>query len=156
VRGQDVAQILAAQVVVDIGNDPDPLIRTSNCAPRPLTVSADLLRTRPDIVDRFLARVVAAGEWAAENPEGTVRAIAGETGWSEPAVRRSFGPNVHLHLDAGLDPAFIQPFDQFVTYLAKRGFIARDFDVADWIDPGPLDRVRSSIAKINPSLLATA
>lgn len=144
VRGQDVAQILGADVVVDIGNDPDPLLRISNCAPRPLTVSAALLRARPDIVDRFLARVLDAGEWAAEDPDGTVRMIATETGWSEAGVRRAFGPRVHQNLAVNLDPVSLGLFDQFITYLAERGFIAGDFAVADWIDTGPLERVTAA------------
>ncbi|SFR88021.1 ABC transporter substrate-binding protein [Sphingomonas jatrophae] len=146
VRGQDVAHLLGAQIVVDIGNDPDPLLRTSNCTPRPLTVSAALLRDRPDIVDRFLARVVAAGEWAAANPDGAVRGIAGETGWSEPAVRRAFGLNVHRALGADLDPEAIEAFAEFVSWLAARSFIAADFPVHEWIDPAPLARVRAARA----------
>jgi ABC-type nitrate/sulfonate/bicarbonate transport system substrate-binding protein len=153
VRGQDVAQILGAIVVVDLGNDPDPLIRVSNCAPRPLTVSGDLLRDRPDLVDRFLARVAAASDWSADNPDGTVRMIAGETGWAEPAVRRSFGPHVHRNLGLTLADDIVEPFGCFVTDLAVRGFIAAPFDVATWIDPAPLARVR---AARSPSLLATA
>ncbi len=160
VRGQDVAQILGADVVVDIGNDPDPSLRISNCAPRPLTVSTALLRARPDIVDRFLARVVDASEWAAENPDGTVRAIATETGWSEAGVRRAFGPQVHRHLAVDLNPVSVGLFDQFITYLAERGFIAGDFAVAEWIDPGPLERVTASRSHspshVTPPRVATA
>ncbi len=156
VRGQDVAHILGAQVIVDLGNDPDPLIRVSNCAPRPLTVSADLLNERPDLVDRFLARVLDASEWAAANPDGAVRAIASETGWAEPAVRRSFGPHVHQHLSLTLDRDVVEPFDRFISYLAQRGFIAADVTAAGWIDPGPLTRVLAARGAAAPALLATA
>lgn len=144
VRGHEVASVLGAEVIVDIGNDPDPLLRTSNCTPRPLTVSAELLRTRPDLVDRFLARVVEAGEALVGDPDEAVRGIAGETGWSEPAVRRAFGPDVHLHLRAGLDPEAIAAFDRFITWLAEHGVIAQDFAVANWIDAEPLKRVLAS------------
>jgi len=159
VRGLDVAHILGAVVVADLGFHPDPFVRISNCAPRPLTVSGELLRTRPDLVERFLARVVAAGEWARRNPDGTVRAIASETGWSERSVRRSFGPNVHEHLIANLDPASIQGLGQFVSYLAKNGFIPADFDVESWVDPGPLERLSASLVPLNfgaPSIIAAA
>src|SRR5262249_55220886 len=83
VRGAELAYLLGAHVVADIGFHPDPFVRISNCAPRPLTVSGALLRERPDIVDRFLKRVIEAGEWAAEHPDETVRLISEETGWSE-------------------------------------------------------------------------
>jgi ABC-type nitrate/sulfonate/bicarbonate transport system substrate-binding protein len=156
VRGQDVAHVLGAKVIVDIGNDPDPILRTSNCTPRPLTVSGALLRSRPDIVDRFLSRVVEAGEWVAARPDDTVRGIASETGWSEPAVRRAFGPDVHQHLRAELDPTAIEAIDQFITWLAARGFIDRDFAAADWIDPEPLRRVLAARSVSNVALAATA
>lgn len=156
VRGQDVAHILGADVIVDIGNDPDPILRTSNCTPRPLTVSGELLRTRPDIVDRFLARVVEAGERLTTDPQEAVRGIASETGWSESAVRRAFGPDVHNALRAELDPGAIEAFDQFISWLAQRGFIERDFSTADWIDPAPLRRVLAARAGSATALAATA
>ncbi|MGF7151581.1 ABC-type nitrate/sulfonate/bicarbonate transport system substrate-binding protein [Sphingomonas zeicaulis] len=152
VRGHEVEHLLGATVVVDIGADPDPLLRVSNCTPRPLTVSGALLDHRPDIVDRFLARVVAAGEWAARDSEGTVRNIASETGWSQPAVRRAFGPHVHEHLRAELDPGAIAGLDAFISDLAARGFIERDFPANDWIDPGPLERVKASLTTLAPLL----
>lgn len=159
VRGLDVAHILGTVVVADLGFHPDPFVRISNCAPRPLTVSGELLRTRPDLVERFLARVVAAGEWARRNPDGTVRAIASETGWSERSVRQAFGPHVHEHLAANLDPGSIKGLGQFVSYLAEGGFIPADFDVESWIDPGPLERLAKSPLPLNfgaPSIIAAA
>lgn len=152
VRGAELAYLLGAVVVADIGFHPDPFVRISNCTPRPLTVSGPLLRERPDLVDRFLARVIDAGEWAARNPDKTVTAISAETGWSERWIRRAYGHQVHTHLAANLDPASVKGLGQFVKYLADGGFIADNFDVETWIDPGPLERLtlnpRASTASV--------
>lgn len=141
VRGAELAYLLGAVVVADLGFHPDPFVRISNCTPRPLTVSGPLLSERPDIVDRFLARVVRAGEWAKTHPDETVTAISRETGWSEKWIRRAYGDKVHLNLDANLDPASVTGLGQFVAYLADGGFIPDNFDVHAWVDPRPYERV---------------
>jgi len=138
VRGAELAYLLGAQVVADLGFHPDPFVRISNCTPRPLTVSGELLRERPDLVERFLRRVVEAGRWAAEHPAETVRFISAETGWSERWIRRAYGESVHLNLAANLDPAAIDGLGKFVTYLADGGFVPDHFEVEDWVDAGPL------------------
>ncbi len=137
VRGAELAYLLGAVVVADLGFHPDPFVRLSNCTPRPLTVSGELLDQRPDLVDRFLARVVRAGEWAATHPDETVLAISRETGWSERWVRCAYGDQVHHHLAANLDPASVTGLGQFINDLARAGAIPNDFDVNDWIDPAP-------------------
>ncbi len=144
VRGAELAYLLGAVVVADLGFHPDPFVRLSNCTPRPLTVSGELLDQRPDLVDRFLARVVRAGEWAATHPDETVLAISRETGWSERWVRRAYGDQVHHHLAANLDPASVTGLGQFINDLARAGAIPNDFDVNDWIDPAPLERLAFS------------
>lgn len=141
VRGAELAYLLGAVVVADLGFHPDPFVRVSNCTPRPLTVSGELLRERPDIVDRFLARVVAAGEWAKSHPDETVTAISRETGWSEAWIRRAYGDKVHLALGADLAPASVEGLGQFVAYLADGGFIPDNFNVHDWVDSAPYERL---------------
>lgn len=141
VRGAELAYLLGAVVVADLGFHPDPFVRISNCTPRPLTVSGELLRNRPDLVDRFLAQVIKAGEWAASHPAETISAISQETGWSERWVRRAYGEQVHLNLSANLDPASINGLGQFVTYLADGGFIPDNFNVRGWVDTGPYERL---------------
>lgn len=147
VRGWEVINLVGANIIADIGFHPDPFIRISNCAPRPLTVNADTLALYPDLVERFLARVVDAGEWAAQNPDETVRLIAQETGWAERAVRQSFGDRAHLALTAELSDAFVDGLGQFVDFLATDGFIPNNFNVRDWVDPAPLAAVTAGRAR---------
>lgn len=153
VRGAELAYLLGAHVVADLGFHPDPFVRISNCTPRPLTVSGELVRERPDLVERFLRRVVEAGRWAAEHPAETLQFISSETGWSERWIRRAYGEKVHLNLVADLDPASIDGLGKFVTYLADGGFVPDHFEVEDWIDAGPLRELSRTQPAVRSNVL---
>lgn len=71
--------------------------RANNGAPRPITVDTHLLETRPDIVARFLARIVDIGDWAAAHPAETLAYVSHETGSNEQWVKAAYGADLHLH-----------------------------------------------------------
>ncbi len=141
VRGAEAAHLLGAQVAVDLGFHPDPHVRINNCAPRPLTVNAATLRQYPDLVGRFLSRVVAVGPWARKHPAEAVTEIAKETGWTENWVRFAYGEKVHLNLETNLSPASIAGLEEFKNFLLQWGFLQADFDLRSWIDPSPLEEL---------------
>ena len=138
VRGAETAHLLGAQVAVDLGFHPDPHVRINNCAPRPLTVNASTLRDHPDLVRRFLARVVGVGQWARHHPAEAVTEIARETGWTENWVRFAYGDKVHQHLGTDLSESSIAGLEEFKNFLLKWNFLAANFDLRSWIDPQPL------------------
>ena len=138
VRGAETAHLLGAQVAVDLGFHPDPHVRINNCAPRPLTVNAATLREHPDVVRRFLARVVGVGHWARHHPAEAVTEIARETGWTENWVRFAYGDKVHQHLGTDLAESSIAGLEEFKNFLLKWNFLQADFDLRSWIDPQPL------------------
>jgi ABC-type nitrate/sulfonate/bicarbonate transport system substrate-binding protein len=139
VRGAEAAHLLGAHVVVDLGFHPDPHVRINNCAPRPLTVNTATLREHPELVRRFLSRVVGVGSWGRQNPAAAVAEIAHETGWTQDWVRFAYGDKVHLHLGTDLSEASIAGLEEFKSFLFKWGFLQADFDVRSWIDPEPLE-----------------
>ncbi len=143
VRGAETAHLLGAAVVADLGFHPDPWVRINNCAPRPLTVNASTLRDHPDLVDRFLRRVVEVGTWTRNNPDEAVRQIAQETNWTEPWVRFAYGPAVHEHLGVDLSERSVWGLTVFKDFLAANGFLRHDFSITDWIDPAPLQRLQA-------------
>jgi ABC-type nitrate/sulfonate/bicarbonate transport system substrate-binding protein len=137
-HGAQLAQQLRAYVVTDISRHPDPIARTNNSAPRPLTVDSEILRNRPDLVARFLARVEAIGAWAAEHPAEAVAYIARETGSTEQWVRYAYGQDVHKRLDTNLDEIAVAGLNAYKNFLLQWGFLKADFDARAWIDPQPL------------------
>src|SRR5690606_4497389 len=50
-----IANLIGAQVVVQTGQHPDPIIRVNNGCPRPLTVDDALVQERPDLVTKLVS-----------------------------------------------------------------------------------------------------
>jgi len=146
-HGAQLAQQLRAYVVTDISRHPDPIARTNNSAPRPLTVDSEILRNRPDLVARFLARVEAIGAWAAEHPAEAVAYIARETGSTEQWVRYAYGQDVHKRLDTNLDEIAVAGLNAYKNFLLQWGFLKADFDARAWIDPQPLADIHKYASK---------
>jgi len=141
VRGAETAHLLAAHVVVDLGFHPEPWVHINNATPRPLTINTATLEQHPQLVERFMRRVVEVDTWARRHPDETVTQIARETNWTEAWVRFAYGDKVHEHLAVNLDEKSIHALNDFKDFLLKWNFIAADFSLQDWIDPRPLTAV---------------
>jgi len=139
--GLETARLIGARIVADLGAHPDPRVRINNGTPRTLTVDAGLIEEKPDIVARFLARVIDAGHWAATHPKETIAYIARETGSSPEWVRRAYGDNASSRLGTFLNDEATDALSDFKDFLLAEGFLGGDFDVRSWIDPRPLAEV---------------
>ncbi|MDO9180563.1 MAG: ABC transporter substrate-binding protein [Agitococcus sp.] len=146
-RGVEITQLNGAHVVTDLRNHPDPLVRANNGAPRPITVDTHLLETRPDIVARFLARIVDIGDWAAAHPAETLAYVSHETGSNEQWVKAAYGADLHLHQRTDLSEQSIAGLEAYKNFLFAHGFLKNDFDVRAWIDPRPLTELLSKASK---------
>ncbi|SDB91288.1 ABC transporter substrate-binding protein [Paraburkholderia lycopersici] len=144
VRGAETAHLIGAQLIVNIGFHPDPMMRIGNGTPRPLTVNQRLLDRHPELVGRLLDRVVAAGEWAARNPVQAIEMIGRETGWTPSWIRYAYGNQVHRALRLELDPQSIDGIKRLKAFLHGEGFLPDDFGIDQWIDPKPLSDVMRS------------
>jgi ABC-type nitrate/sulfonate/bicarbonate transport system substrate-binding protein len=118
----------------------------NNDAPLTLTVTGDLLDARPDLVDRWLARVLAASRWAADNEREAKRSIAIEGGIPEDLVDRAFSPEIHRQLGVSLDAVSLERLESQHRQLLDRGFIDRPIDFARFVDFGPLRRAEEILA----------
>ncbi|WP_454807296.1 ABC transporter substrate-binding protein [Paraburkholderia fungorum] len=136
--GLEVAQLIGAQAVIDIGFHPEPHIRNNNGTPRPLTVNAEVLANHPDIVAGFLKLVVAAGDWARTHPDETAQYVSHETASAVEWVHAAYGGNLHHHLGVNLEAESVAALDDFKKFLFEWGFLEADFEIADWIDPRPM------------------
>ncbi|MCB5187416.1 ABC transporter substrate-binding protein [Methylobacillus caricis] len=146
-RGYETAEANGLTIVYDVRNHPDPKVRANNGAPRPITVDGELLRTRPDLVARFLSRIVQAGDWASAHEAETVAYIAKESGSTDEYIRKAYGNDIHLHQGTDLSPESIAALEGYKNFLLEWGFIKADFDVKAWIDPAPLAEVLRSQSK---------
>ncbi|ATE59175.1 ABC transporter substrate-binding protein [Thauera sinica] len=143
--GLQLARQLRLRVIADLRDHPDPLVRSNNAAPRPLTVDQALLDQRPDIAARFLARVVAVGAWARAHPAEAVAYVARETRSNDFWVRQAYGCDVFRRLNTNLDDAAIAGLEAYKKFLLEWGFLKSDFDIWGWIDPQPLEQCRTFV-----------
>lgn len=141
--GLETARLTGAHIVASLGDHADPWVRANNGTPRTLTVDAALIDQRPDLVERFLARVIAAGGWAAANPDETIAYIASETSSTADWVREAYGANAHTALGTFLNDEAIGALSRYKDFLFEHGFLEADFDARAWIDPRPLAAVES-------------
>ena len=137
-RGLQLIHQLGLHVAVDLGSHPDPLVRANNCTPRTLTVDQQLLDNRPDFVARFVSRIKAAGAWARQHPEESVRFIGDETGTASAWVKYGHGNDVHESLDIDLSERSVAALDDLKNFLVTWKYLPADFSIRQWIDAAPL------------------
>jgi ABC-type nitrate/sulfonate/bicarbonate transport system substrate-binding protein len=136
-RGLQLVHQFGLHVVVDLAAHPDPLVRANNCTPRTFTVDQQLLDRRPDLVERFVARVLDAGEWAKHHPEEAVRFIADETSTATAWVKYGHGADVHQHLAIDLSEQSLAALEDLKSFLVQWKYLPADFAVRSWVAPQP-------------------
>ncbi len=140
-QGISVGNLFGAHILSEFGFHPDPNIRINSGSPRILTVDEEFAAKRPDLVATLIHTIGRVGTWARQNPDEVRRYVAREAGASEEQVLAANGPDLHHHLDIGLEPSLVNAVDHYKAFLRDWGFLAKDFDVRSWVDSGPLERV---------------
>lgn len=140
-RGLEITERSQAHIVFDLRQHPDPLVRANNGAPRPITVDSHLLDLRPDIVQRFLRKIVAVNDWASEHRQETLAYISQETGSDSQWITRAYGEDIHLKQHTELSENAIAGLESYKNFLVKEGFLLNNFEVREWISPEPLAAV---------------
>ncbi|MGW0179470.1 ABC transporter substrate-binding protein [Nocardia sp. NPDC003345] len=137
-RAQEIAREHGLRTAVDLDVTDAKRSRVNNGTPRPITVHADLLESRPDLVVEFLTQTLRAANWAAANLD-EVRAVLARETFSGPAgVEAAYGDTFHRGLHPTLSGERLELLDIQKRFLYTHGFLAADFDLASWVDPEPL------------------
>jgi ABC-type nitrate/sulfonate/bicarbonate transport system substrate-binding protein len=124
--------------VVDIGrreDDPDGV----SGHPTLLTVSGGLVEARPDLVERWICRLLDAQEWCRGNEEQAVRILARDTGVPEDFFAPAYSARAHLQMDVSLAPRRVALMKAKADQLLRHGFLAGPLDFDRLLDPGPLE-----------------
>lgn len=141
-KGASAAQLahqFGLVTVIDTGAHPDPLIRANNGTPRTLTVDQHLLDSHFDAAVRTVEQVRRAEAWAHAHPDETRRFLARETNSSEYWVRVAYGEDAHLRLHTDLAETSVRALQDFSEFLHRWQFLPAPVNVAEWIDPRPLE-----------------
>ncbi|GAP34094.1 dibenzothiophene desulfurization enzyme B [Piscinibacter sakaiensis] len=133
-------EFLGARDVVELGSHPDPEIRGSNQQPATLTVSAQLMADRPDLVERYVAQIAKAALWSQSNRAYAVQSFANEVGTSYEWADAAYGPRSHMLLVPSVQEPLVRGLVSHKNFLLEHGFIQQDFDVEQWICRDPLER----------------
>ncbi|MEU6018631.1 ABC transporter substrate-binding protein [Streptomyces sp. NPDC047515] len=149
----EAARRAGAEVAVELDELPDRRFRINNGTPRPITVHQQLLDDHPDLVDRFLAVLLRAADWAAGQPGEVARILGAETGAGTEGVAGAYRPGTHLTLHPDLSPQRLALLAEQEARLRAHGFLPEPVDVMDWADPEPLRRA-TALAHRHPSASA--
>lgn len=123
--------------VVDVSRAEDDEDNVSG-HPTVLTVSGALLDGRPDLVERWLARLLDVDGWCRTNVESTIRILARDTGVPEDFLAPGYSARVHLQMDVSLAPRRIALLKTKHEQLLRQGFLAHPINFEEFVDPRPL------------------
>lgn len=132
--GLEAASRAGLVIALDLDDVPDRAIRVNNGTPRPITVHAQLLEERPDDVVAFVATLLRAAGWAAENPAEVAGALARETYADEAYISSAYRNGFHRSLHLSLSDARLELLERQKDFLHATGFLEADVDVAAWAD----------------------
>lgn len=103
-----------------------------------LTVSGQLLAERPDLVVRWLGRLLDAQAWAQDHEDVTRRLFARETGLPEDLLDLAYSPRLFAQADVSLGSNRVALLRAKYQHLLDAGFLDVPFDFDAFVDAGPL------------------
>ncbi|GAA3566122.1 ABC transporter substrate-binding protein [Amycolatopsis ultiminotia] len=145
-RAAEVAREKGLRVLVDLDATAKRGDRVNNGTPRPLTVHADLLEHRPELVVGFLAASLRAADWAAGHLDEVRAVLARETFSGPEGVAAAYGADFHRGLHPDLSDERVELIGVQKQFLYTHGFLDADFDLESWVAGEPLAQARALVA----------
>jgi ABC-type nitrate/sulfonate/bicarbonate transport system substrate-binding protein len=105
-----------------------------------LTVSAHLLAERPDLVDRWMSRLLDAQDWASRHVSQVRRIFANDTGLPEALLDQGYSSRLISQVDVSLAESRISLLRSKFSLLLRHGFIGEAYEFDAMFDDGPLTR----------------
>jgi ABC-type nitrate/sulfonate/bicarbonate transport system substrate-binding protein len=119
----------------DVRQAPELWMRVNNSMPRLFTVDESLAAERPEAVVIYLQTAIRAARWAVANPGEALQAIANECGIAPDVLASCFEENFLQKLMPEVNDTLIESTEIMKNFLADRGYISRNFDLQEWVDP---------------------
>jgi ABC-type nitrate/sulfonate/bicarbonate transport system substrate-binding protein len=127
------------------GNEDDSSGYGTPCV---LTVSGALLDERPDLVTRWLGRLLDARDWAVRHEDETRRLFARETGLPEDLLDKAYSPRLYAQADVALTSRRVALLKAKYRHLLDAGFLAAPFDFSAFIAEEPLQAALATRAAV--------
>ncbi len=136
-----LAATTGARPVVRLrGNEDD---RSGFGTPCLLTASGGLLAERPDLVARWVARLLPASTWALAHADEVTRLFARETGLPEEFLPLAYSDRLGAQADISLAENRVALVKAKYRHLLHLGMIETPFDIDAFFDHGPLTSARA-------------
>lgn len=119
----------------DVRQAPELWMRVNNSMPRLFTVDESLAAERPEAVVIYLQTAIRAARWAVANPGEALQAIANECSIAPDVLASCFEENFLQKLMPEVNDTLIESTEIMKNFLADRGYISRNFDLQEWLDP---------------------
>jgi len=143
----DAVTSRGARVVIELDHDVAPQFRINNGTPRPITAHQELLDTRPEVVERFLAVLLRAAQWGREHPDEITAVLAEETGADLQGAAGAYTATSLAGFEPTLTPDRVGSLTRQKDFLFAHGFLPGDFDVDQWVDEKPLLGAQDRLAR---------
>jgi ABC-type nitrate/sulfonate/bicarbonate transport system substrate-binding protein len=142
------------RLLYDVRTSPVLADRVNNYTPRLLTGSGNLLREAPEAVTRYVQTLVRAAKWAQSHESEAAKLVAQESGFDTGDIATSFEPHSPRKLMLGTSDWLIEMVDVMKSFLFEHGYISRNFDTREWLDPSPLAEACAREGVTQSSVLA--
>lgn len=101
----------------------------NNGYPETLTVSGDVVRNAPELIDVYFGGLEKSLEYAKNNSDAVCRILASEAGVAEFWISEGTSTEVSY----SLSNEYITALELRKNFLIKNGFLKNDFSIQDWI-----------------------
>ena len=126
------------RLLYDLRRACDLAHRVNNSTPRLLTTSRHLVERHFDTVVRYVRTLLRAARWTETNLVEARRLIARECSVGQDEIETCLESDYAAKLLPRVNEELLEALAVMKSFLYERRFIARDFDLEDWIDPRPL------------------
>ena len=126
------------RLLFDVASSPDMIDRVNNSTPRLVTAGARLVNEDREVVIRYLQGLLRAARWAPQHATEARDIIARECAVEARAIDQYLPANYTTMLVPAITAELLGTVEVLKSFLLRRGYLAGDFAVEDWVDPEPL------------------
>jgi ABC-type nitrate/sulfonate/bicarbonate transport system substrate-binding protein len=131
------------RLLYDLATSPERSDRVNNSTPRLVTASARLVDEHGELVVRYMQALLRAARWAGTHAAKTRDIVSRQCAVDPQAVERYLNTGYAKHFAPELTSELRRSVDVLKSFLLRWGYLAGDFSIDDWIDPGPLRQAQS-------------
>jgi sulfonate transport system substrate-binding protein len=146
-RAAEAERSSQGRIVIDLTKTLSLLDRANIQLPNLITVSGRLADEHPELVVAYLKVLVRAASWARDHRAEVLRLFADATFVEPRDFETAWSGDFYWTLEPHLSAAGRQALEIEKGFLLKEGFIARDFDVDEWVDPSYLEQAHAESAE---------